>query len=135
MNERYLFRGRCIYDDKGHRVANGEWIIGFYFNRVTQHYIKVPSKRGGVDVLTDYEIDPATLGQCTDLRDKNGKLAFEGDIVRAKHGTGYIKWHDKGLTGWLVEYTDRRELVYSDNRQEYEVIGNIHDNPELLEAQ
>lgn len=128
MNERFLFRGK--------RKDNGEWVQGFYLElkdeligeKITRHCILD-------NIGRTLNIDPATLGQCTGLRDKNGTLIFEGDIVRAKHGTGYIKWHDKGLTGWLVEYADCRELVYSDNRQEYEVIGNIHDNLELLEVQ
>jgi hypothetical protein len=45
-----LFRGR--------RLANGEWVEGFYFCRDTQHYIKVPVVRNGVVVLTDYEVNP-----------------------------------------------------------------------------
>jgi uncharacterized phage protein (TIGR01671 family) len=71
VNERYLFHGK--------RVDNGEWAEG---------YPQGDCGDGRPDTITNqngaYLIDPATIGQCTGLRDKNGKLVFEGDRVRVE---------------------------------------------------
>jgi hypothetical protein len=135
MNERHLFRGK--------RIDSGEWITGGPARRKSRFAPQLKTAFGISDEFGVFTaVDPSTVGQCTGLRaaksyrgDKpEDLLIFEGDIVQGKRGIGHIKWHDKGLTGWLVEYPDCRELVYSDNRQDYEIIGNIHDNPELLEV-
>jgi uncharacterized phage protein (TIGR01671 family) len=83
-----------------------------------------------------------TLGQFTGMTDKNGKKIFEGDIVRDEYngGIAWIAFLQQGC-GWYLVFknTDRRMGHRSrnsayDNDLELEVIGNIHDNPELLEV-
>ena len=83
MNDRYLFRGKRV-DGKG-------WVIGYYAfqpkrrgafgQTMTEHdsdrYLISLRRNGEV-----YEINPTTIGQCTELKDKNGELIFEGDIIR-----------------------------------------------------
>ena len=74
MQDRDLSRGK--------RLDSGEWIYGYYC-RISKagndkHYI-IPSFASAVYGV---EVDPATVGQCTGLEDKNGKLIFEGDIVK-----------------------------------------------------
>ena len=122
MNERYLFRGK--------HADTGEWIIGYYAfiemdgDHIINVYDRIPPER---------YVKPETIGQCTGQRGKDGRLIFEGDIVDTDRGAGIVKWHDKGLTGWLIEFSDHRLLMES--KREYEVIGNVHDNPELLRAE
>ena len=90
------------------------------------------------------EIDFTTLGQCTGLKDKNGKLIFEGDIIKFDKKQGAVIWgnencFDKDITkhadGWHVNWKDeqyRKDLGFWVMRR-VKIIGNVHDNPELLE--
>ncbi len=140
MNDRYLFRGK--------RVGNGEWVEGYYVClNVDRHFIYTGYAE--TDCGTYYpdchEVIPETVGQCTGLKDKNGKLIFEGDIAKFKrfgnsrigkilfnHKTaGFEFWWNVAVGAYGEKATHNANLSVCD---EIEVIGNIHDNPELLEV-
>ena len=137
-----LFRGKCI--------DNGEWVIGQYYKRThyygdpsVKHYIIVSTEDLGYDqALEYYAVVPTTVGQFTGFVDVTGKDIFEGDIVDASATELALGWPDSTLS--VVEWDDK--IGGFDPFADYDcdcgiftkahkcvVIGNIHDNPELLE--
>lgn len=84
----------------------------------------------GIGGLRDYEVIPETVGQYTGLTDKNGKRIFENDIVNFDGKIYYIRYVDGvyRLTNSHHFYSESIHNWYSF----FEVVGNIHDNPELL---
>ena len=119
---------------RGKRTDNGE--SPGEFNAVPHIvYIDYLNEYGDIGEISTPVI-PETVGQFTGLTDKNGKRIFEGDIV-----TGYFN-HEK-IVGYVfyggnAQFFIQRDGIYGiglDNSDCWlEVIGNIHDNPELLEG-
>ena len=126
---------------RGKRTDNGKWECGDLlspneFNAIPHIvYIDNLNEYGDIGEISTPVI-PETVGQFTGLTDKNGKRIFEGDIV-----TGYFN-HEK-IVGYVfyggnAQFFIQRDGIYGiglDNSDcQLEVIGNIHDNPELLEG-
>lgn len=111
MENRYL--------SKAKRISDGEWVVWNIFSGLY-----------GVD------IDKSTICQCTGLKDKNGKLIWENDIINNKCGKAVVVC-DKA--GWQIEWIKdiiwRKDLYFWVNERQCEVIGNKIDNPELLESE
>lgn len=121
---------------RGKRIDNGEWVEGFYctnpeWDRKTygEHHWIISGKNG-----IKYEVDPATVGQYTGLKDKNGKRIFEGDELSWHNGSGAVNF-DGGcfcvrLHGEIEHYGRNNPAidVIFNLYPELEVIGNIHDN-------
>lgn len=123
---------------RGKRKDNGEWLVGYYCP------IFRPNTRSGLPLLhliTDFipvceEIEIETLGQFTGLRDRKGRAIFEGDILKCKgseHIEGVVvaeNWNCSccdGVFGFAIKGNgDLRNFDICD------IVGNIHDNPELL---
>ena len=127
MSEReILFRGK--------RVDNGEWAYGdlLHCDDETEIYSESVGKNGGYVV-------PETVGEYTGLTDKNGTRVFEGDIVRYKntlHEVVFCRIGGCAFFGITMPY--RGEIWDFDGitrADRMEVIGNIHDNPELLKGE
>lgn len=110
---------------RGKRVDNSEWVEGFYLVLPTGETV-ILSNKGYAKVI------PETIGQYTGLCDKNGNKIFEGDILLKGFENVSVKWNSNQCR-WGI-YSDGYEICgFNESTQGYfEVIGNIHDNPELL---
>lgn len=137
---------------RGKRKHDGEWVVGYYLVKtdpllnLKKHFILVQDSDGGflASLFSWNVVDPETVGQYTGLTDTNGKKIFEGDIIS-----------DGGMDGiprvvqWDGEHVSfrcplvKKHWAYGNNNIELwlldskntEIIGNIHDNPELLEVE
>lgn len=125
MQYRYLFREK--------RIKDGEWVEGYAvrygFTGKEKWYI-VPHYAPDFYV---FAVDPSTICQCTGLKDKNGNLIWENDIVKINNSevNALITFRD-----FEIICTIPREKYYKhrlEHTTEYEVVGNVFDNPELLE--
>jgi len=117
---------------RGKRTDNGEWVYGLLC-RVGDTYANIRR----MDTAVLYSVLTNTIGQFTGLTDKNGKKIFEGDIVefRTSLKKYYAKVYcKKGMWSLYIKgFNDRYMLsVAVENDYSVKVIGNIHDNPELL---
>ena len=143
---------------RGKRTDNGEWVEGYYIRASCSEIeaVIIPARSFAelnrtlrLEVDEWWEVDPSTVGQYTGLTDKNGKKIFEGDIVRGRHWTSYNDKNPEDFHLWRVDWSEKSGLItFVDSPttkarmsihdfadfEEVEVIGNIHDNPELLEV-
>jgi uncharacterized phage protein (TIGR01671 family) len=142
MENRYLFRGKLI--------DNGEWVEGFYFcmthpdGRHTHHFIMpigADLSLGTPIEKIQVEVDPSTVCQCTGLEDKNGKMIWENDIVKDKHGNLYKAFWQNNYYQFSficvksgIFQIGMKWNLWSMKSYEIEVVGNVLDNPELLEV-
>lgn len=125
-----LFRGKSVTD--------GRWVFGNLFDFGD---CKTITTVKDFSIIDSCEVIPETIGQCTGLKDKNNVDAFEGDIVvcnqSGSYGISVIIYDNSAfyvmpLNGNILECT---LWDYWYNDWDIEVIGNIHDNPELLEVE
>ena len=130
MNDRYLYRAK--------RKDDGEWVEGYLVYDNFDHEYRIVI---GLDYSTGTcfhtmmapRVDVSSICQCTGLKDKNGKLIWENDILNS--GNLVVTWREELASycltkkGWMYQHFFG-EAVYA---CDCEVIGNIFDNQELLE--
>lgn len=140
MEDRYLFKAK--------RLDNEEWVQGYlvYDNRDKLYRIIMEIQYStGTCITTDNapRVDSSTICRCTGSKDKNGKLIWENDIVAywdtysTESGLaeadciGKVVWDDETIS---FQVTNRLSAESYEVLDECSVIGNVFDNPELLEA-
>lgn len=138
---------------KAKRVDNDEWVCGLptyknYIRVFTQHeYEFEDGRKTKYDTTKDYQVDPKTICEFTGLIDKNGNKIFENDIVEYEDcpasdyyrediimNRGVIEFGDGAFFVTNRETVEMGDLVYN-GVMECSVVGNIFDNPELLEEE
>lgn len=141
---------------RGKRADNGEWVcsgnlIQFFDNNIREVYISQYGERCNAvhDIDTDnietitckngarfYKVIPETVGQYTGLTDKNGTKIFDGDIVIWRFSPCIVKWD--AINACYSLYQNGKTKISgfnADTMKLFEVIGNIHDNPDLIKQE
>ena len=137
---------------RGKQKDNNEWIEGYYAIQSNHacfaselkytHFIFkdifLDFNLGG---LQEFEVIPETVGQYTGLTDMNGKKIFEGDVLEFSDRLVVVFWRSN-LGCWdseFLKFTNRENsrdsMLPSNWKYKSKVIGNIHDNPEVLEGE
>jgi len=125
------FRGKLVY--------NGDWVDGdllHHDNIVGIH------KQLGDGTMNVCDVEPETVGQYTGLIDFTGKMIFEGDVVKIRDpyngcwsiNGGQVVFSTEYVGGWVVTSNGTDGLNLGTRQNNIEIIGNIHDDPELLEV-
>ncbi len=136
---------------RGKRVDNGEWVYGDLLQNID--VVKIREREKDINrIAKRYVCNPETVGQFTGLTDKNGKMIFEGDIISAialdtgeeqRAVVGFGRFidvnNDDEYIGFYIEFyghiTTIAQLEMEEIEGCFEVIGNIHDNPEIMEVE
>lgn len=111
---------------RGKRKDNGEWVYGWYVNKAEAKHQIVTKE----DVMP-ISVHPETVGQFIGLTDKNGKEIYEGDALLNSIGRHYIVEFYKG-SFWIKCNETLYSCLLVAECSHLKIIGNIHDNPELL---
>ena len=129
---------------RGKRMDDGEWVEGYLVKAVGGECMILPVTTehcGGAEFSEGYHCDPTTVGQYTGLKGKNGKRIFEGDIVKTSDITheGVIQIPGESFEiamrkgCWVMVSGEDWDFLET-NHECIEVIGNVHDNPEMLKG-
>lgn len=131
---------------KGKRIDNGEWIEGCYTKCSGKTFVGIDTSSMFeifcAPVIKWFRVDPKTICQFTGLFDKNGNKIWENDILMAHLDESYpedvtyetVEWNVAGWVGHETGSIDRQYLNKFD-LEHYEVVGNIFNNPELLQEE
>lgn len=127
----YIFRGK--------REEDGKWVIGTGIDTFGGTFIlNAYERETDAKDCDDYRVNPLTVGQYTGLKDKNGNGIFEGDIVRYGDTIHEVVFEQRNGTAYFGLVYSKIETLpfghYQDLKQ-IEVIGNIHDNSELIKGE
>lgn len=124
------FRGKRLDNNTQTGPADG-WVTGFYYQGLCEgevrHFI--------ASYPCVWEVDPAAVGQYTGMKDKNTRKVYEGDVLTDKfESVGVVEWQNGCF---VVNFGDVDVFQISDcfdDSYQMWVIGNIHDNPEMLKG-
>ena len=140
---------------RGKRLDNGEWVDGYYVKLWDSTKERESHRIYTGNAITDcgefypewYEIDPETVGKCTGCTDKNEQTIFEGDVLYSictsqkylvEYGEyQYVNEYDESefMVGWCLKNKDGFFEPFGEAEHWAIVIGNIHDDPQILECQ
>lgn len=136
-----LFRAKAInrtgYERSNYK--NGDWVYGLITRLYDERFPELPAKMTDTNGISGIDVDFKTMGESTGLKDKHGRLIFEGDIVLKR--TRFKKEPCEVVFSFGTFHcgfgfgSSTAEHPYTLDDKRIEVIGNIYDNPELLEEE
>jgi len=119
---------------RGKDVETNEWVYGSLINHCFDNFEII---NGCSYTEARWEVEPKTVGRYINAFDANGKEICEGDILRDTDGCGIYEFMcflvEEGEGEYILRINEKEMLDEYFSWNEFEVIGNIHDNPELLE--
>lgn len=124
---------------RGKDIETGEWIYGDLVRSADMERCAIlVNDRLSYD---ECEVNPCSIGQFTGLCDKNGKEIYEGDILRVNDSTNMVCEFRHGAFGYIYcnefhPFAGNTNYTFNPKNTDknFDVIGNIHDNPELLKG-
>ena len=145
------FRGKALKDCPDYHIKKGDWVKGYLVKTGKECYIVLTKKKlWEFGAIIAIEVDCKTVGEYIGFRDNDGEEIYEGDIVSYKYGERFcedenepeiVKWYKdvvKFQNGEFFPhpciYYNWEDCWYSFKRFDFEVIGNIYDNSELLKG-
>lgn len=142
MEDRYLYKAKTTPKEKGE--FNNVWVTGNlivsngkYYIHPVGNVVNVKNEIGRIIVM--HEVIPDTICQCTGLKDRNGNLIWENDIVKEITTINFdsdkakVSWiESEWMLEWKSKFFYRKDIKFWTSEKIIEVIGNIFDNPELL---
>ena len=108
---------------RGYNLKNKQWIYGYYLVNRGKHYIVQDEVVEPFKEASDFEVDPESVGECTDVEDKNGVIVYEGDIMNTYDGINKVVWRH-GMFGF---HPYNPLLFFPCYLKEYEVISNEYE--------
>lgn len=136
------FRAKAMRDyfrmsNGTYRLPQGTWVYGCLIRDFDEFpMIDIQGYVDGSGVHYQYYVDPQTVGQFTGMYDKNGKEIYEGDILLSKDEYGTVEVifaHGAFQVRYFCKNGEHR-IPFTNLKKDYELLGNIHDNPGLLNA-
>lgn len=143
MEHEILFRAKAINRNAESfrtNYKNGDWVYGLVTRLYDERFENLPAEMTNTSGVSCIEVDYKTVGRFTGLTDRNGVRIFEGDIVKVKTISGsfinyVITWFNSDLCWVMQSLKDTSVIFRLRSCWKFEVVGNIHDNPEMLKEE
>ncbi len=124
---------------RGWNEKNKKWIYGYYLVNRGEHFIAPDDKVNPLDTYEDYVVDADSVGQYTGMKDAKGVKIFEGDIIES-NDSRYVIQYDEEEAKVVAAHEKLSLLTRGFNQQwinkwKKVIIGNIHENPELIKTE